>query len=205
MKSSRLLELVDYKQTKEEFYGLLKKIDGIIFKAELNLDKLNSFKEKIHKKLDEYLNSRFQSDIFIIPLMISVLRKSFYRSKKESELRRTTMSIENKATNMNYTYQASEQHSKKVKYSGMNNDKAPYTKNGHLLLESFKIIFSYIVKDHCIEILLNALNYIYKFFEDPISYEIDSKYFLVSIINIYLKILRFKNLSLIFKNILLIS
>jgi len=172
-----LLELVDLKQSNEEFYTLLKKIDSIILKGELTLEKLNLFKEKIHKKLDEYQNYRFQSDVFIIPLLFSVLRKSFYRNRKEGETRRSNNNPNSPNNEANkkgkLTY-----YSQKTK-DNVNFDKINFTRNGHLILESFKIIFGYIVKDHSEDILLSALNYIYRFFEDPISYEIDSKHYIV--------------------------
>ena len=61
------------------------------------------------------------------------------------------------------------------------NEKIHYTKSGQLILESFKIIFGYIVKDYSEEILLSALNFIYRFFEEPIFYETDSKHYQVKI------------------------
>lgn len=179
------MELVDYKQSKEEFFTLLKKIDSIIFKAELTLEKLNLFKEKLHRKLDEFQNNSFQSDMFLIPLIFSVLRKSFYRGRKEGELRRSNNQSEAKANNPNSPVNDP---IKKVKSSyylqktrdSSNAEKNNYTRNGHLLLESFKIIFGYVVKDNYEDIMLSALNYIYRFFEDPISYEIDSRHYSVN-------------------------
>ena len=51
--------------------------------------------------------------------------------------------------------------------------------SSHIIRRNLKIIFGYIVKDNSEDILLGALNYIYRFFEDPISYEIDSKHYTV--------------------------
>jgi len=181
---------VDFKQTNEEFYGLFIKIDSIIAKAELNLEKINIFKEKVHKKLEEFLNYRFPSDIFIIPLVFSVLRKSFYRAKKELENRKIIfMESRNNNNNNNNSPNGQSSSSKnKLRSSiylqkskeNLLNEKIHYTKNGHLLLESFKIIFGYIVKDYSEEILLSALNFIYRFFEEPMYYEIDSKHYQVN-------------------------
>lgn len=184
------MELVDYKQSKEEFFTLLKIIDCIIFKAELTLEKLNLFKEKLHKKLDEFQSYCFQSDVFIIPLMFSVLRKSFYRGRKDAELRRANMhnNVESKVNQPNSPINDLAKKAKSSYYlqktkDSANADKVHYTRNGHLLLESFKIVFGYVVRDYSENILLSALNYIHRFFEDPISYEIDSKHYSVIINN----------------------
>lgn len=116
--------------------------------------------------------------------MFSVLRKSFYRGRKDGEPRRTNIHSEAKA---NLPNSPSNDSGKKAKNSyylqktkdSANAEKVHYTRNGHLLLESFKIVFGYVVKDYFEDILLSALNYIYRFFEDPISYEIDSKHYSV--------------------------
>ena len=190
LKSDRLLELVDYQQSKEEFFTLLKKIDCIIFKAELTLEKLNLFKEKLHRKLDEFQNFCFQSDEFIIPLMFSVLRKSFYRGRKEADQRRSNMN--NSEAKGNHPNSPINDPGKKAKSSyyvqktkeSANAEKVHYSRNGHLLLESFKIVFGYVVKDYSEDILLSGLNYIYRFFEDHISYEIDLKHYSVNYYNL---------------------
>ncbi len=198
LKSDRLLELVDNNQSKEEFFTLLKKIDCIISKTELTLEKLNLFREKLNKKLFEFQTYRFQSEIFIIPLMFSCLRKSFYRGRKESELRRlNNFSIETKSNNYNIinslnnlSYPINDKKGKNSysiqKKENYCNDNKYYSRGGCLLLESFKIIFGYIIKGNTEDILFCALNYIYGFFEDPISYEIDSKYDTVRIILSYM-------------------
>lgn len=160
------------------------------------MEKINIFKEKVHKKLEDFLNYRFPSDIFIIPLVFSVLRKSFYKAKKDSEIRRNIF-IENKKNNTSNANNSSNSISSNSPSSKNNklksssilqkskenllNEKIHYTKNGQLLLESFKIIFGYIVKDYSEEILLSALNFIYRFFEEPIFYEIDSKHYQVNL------------------------
>lgn len=182
--TDRLIDLVDFKQTNEEFYWLFIKIDSIISKAELNMEKLNIFKEKVHKKLEDFLTYRFPSDIFIIPLVFSVLRKSFYKAKKDSEIRRNIF-LENKKNNS--LSPNSNNNKNKLRSSNclqkskenLVNEKIHYTKNGQLMLESFKIIFGYIVKDYSEEILLSSLNFIYRFFEEPLFYEIDSKHYQV--------------------------
>ncbi len=192
------MELVDFKQSKEEFFTLLKNIDCIIFKAELTFEKLNLFKEKLHRKLEEFQNFSFQSDVFIIPMMFRVLGKSFYRGRKDGVLRRTNLLSEAKGIHPNSPVNYSTKITKSSSYyllktkDTVNADKLNHTRNGHLLLESFKIIFGYIVKDYSEDILLSALNYIYRFFEDPITYEIDSKHFSVIIFFfIYLNFVKF--------------
>lgn len=194
---------MDYKQSKEEFFTLLKKIDSIIFKAELTLEKLNLFKEKLHRKLDEFQNYNFQSDVFIIPLMFSVLRKSFYRGRKEGEQRRSNMLSEARANHPNSPLNDSAKKAKSSYYlhktkDSANAEKVHFTRNGHLLLESFKIVFGYVVKDYYEDILLSALNYIYRFFEDPISYEIDGKHY--SVINL-LKFIRTNKKFMLFNKL----
>lgn len=199
--SDRLIELVDFKQTYEEFYNLFIKIDSIISKAELNMEKLNIFKEKVLKKLEEFLNCNFPSDIFIIPLVFSVLRKSFFRAKKDSELRRNIFQENNKnlANNPNNSISSAYSSNKNSKLKSstltqkskenLQTERIYYIKSGQLLLESFKIIFGYIVKDYSEEILLSGLNFIYRFFEEPIFYETDHKHYQVKKLYINLFIL----------------
>jgi hypothetical protein len=186
---------MDFKQTNEEFYGLFIKIDSIIAKAELNMEKINIFKEKVNKKLEDNLNLnlRFPSDILLIPLLFSVLRKSFYRAKKDSENRRNIYMADRNINNItslppsgisnnnsNNKYKLRSSISLQKSKENLLNEKIYYTKNGHLILESFKIMFGYIVNDYSEEILLSALNFIYRFFEEPIYYEIDSKHYQVN-------------------------
>lgn len=154
------------------------------------MEKLNIFKEKVLKKLEEFLNYNFPSDIFIIPLVFSVLRKSFYRAKKDAEIRRNVFQENKNGNNIpNNSMNSPHSNNKTSKLmssafaqkskENLQLERTYYVKSGQLLLESFKIIFGYIVKDYSEEILLSGLNFIYRFFEEPIFYETDNKHYQV--------------------------
>ena len=115
--------------------------------------------------------------------MFSLLRKIYYRNRKEGNMRHSIITNnDNKSPDILKTIKTKDNKKCKSSYYGQKTkdnldiDKSNYSKKGLLLLDSFRILFGFLIKDFPEDVVLTGLNYIYRFMEDPIYYEIESKF-----------------------------
>jgi hypothetical protein len=124
----------------------LKRIYNQISSKEFKEEKLISFKEYTIGLLEELLSSNQNDklDRITIPYIFTVLKKSFFKLKTSSKRRGFTESNSAKSLEIQQ-------------------------KNSELMVKSFDIALKYISTDLHEDIILSALNYLFKFLDEPIS------------------------------------
>lgn len=173
--------------TSQEYYIILKKVNQNLIMSEFTLEKMNIFKHKLILLLKNYVENFNSSDALILPIIFYVLKRSFYKLKKENLilLRQSNFSnSSNEANKKNLntsttTASTTKQGLLQFKYKD-DAEKKNHLRNGQLLLESIKVACSFLDSNLDEDISLSALNYIYKFFEELIHFEFEDKINVVS-------------------------
>lgn len=173
----------------QEFYVLFKRVNQNLVMSDFTLEKMNIFKEKLIYLLKNFLESSNSSDIILLPIMFSVAKRSFFKLKKEimgmlkqmneNNSKKTIVdknNIDNKMINPNNNNQIS------FKYKD-ENERKNHLRNGELLLESIRISLNFLDVNWHEDISISALNYIYKFFEEPLHFEYENKLYVVFYFN----------------------
>jgi hypothetical protein len=157
IKLDRLLELFISGKKKYEFYLILKKINNQISSKEFNEEKLISFKEMVLVLLEEFLTTSETSgqkmDKITIPYLFTVLKKSFFKLKSSSKRRLADPSITSDF----------------------------YIKNTELMVKSFDLAIKFLTNELQEDIILAALNYLFKFLDEPMNIQQKSQQMTVSI------------------------
>lgn len=192
----RVLELINMELTNQEYYTLFKRVNQNLVMSEFTLEKMNIFKNKLISILRNYIDSSNPSDILTLPIIFYVLKRSFYKLKKENlsmlkQYNSSASSIDSNKRSLNSTSATSasvasaalavKQAQMQFKYKD-ETEKKNHIRNGELLLESIKIACNFLDFNLHEDISLSALNYIYKFFEEPIHFEYEEKINVVIVI-----------------------
>ena len=165
----------------QEFYILLKKVYQKLNLSEYKIEKMNIFKEKLNIILENLIEYSNPSEVILIPVLFNVLKRSFYKLKKE-----TFNLLKNSNTNSNFNNNNNNSNNSEMKINLNANEelrfkykdeieKINHQKNGILLIESFKISCNYLDANIHEDIFISALNYIHCFFEEPLNFEIEGK------------------------------
>jgi hypothetical protein len=171
--------------SKQEFYVLFKRVNQNLIMCDFTLEKMNIFKEKLIYLLKRFSESSNPSDIILLPIIFSVAKRSFFKLKKEimAMLRQMNESNSRKNTgdknnNVNKIGSNINKDQNLLKYKH-ENERKNYLRNGELLLESIRISFSFLDVIWHEDISISALNYIYRFIEEPLHFEFDNKLYVV--------------------------
>lgn len=161
----------------EEYYILFKKVSQKILLSEFTLDKMNIFKEKLNNLLKKFSDCRNPSDILILPVIFFLLKRSFYKLKKDNQnlIKQTSTQTHISSCEINKTNKNPNQ----IKYKD-ETEKNNFIKNGSLLYDSILIAFDFLDVNIPEDISLSALNFIHKFFEEPINFEYQEKFLSVN-------------------------
>jgi len=178
----------------QEFYVLLKKVNQNLVLSDFTLEKMNYFKEKLIFLLKRFLENSNPSDIILLPLIFFVAKRSFYKLKKPTLMMLRQMSNNNQnnsnsnLVNENFSKLnnsgnnlGNERNFQTLKYKD-ENEKKNYTRNGELLLESLNISFNFLDVILHEDISISALNYIFRFLEEPLYFQNEDKLHLVFLI-----------------------
>jgi len=195
----------------QEYYVLLKRVNQNLVLTEFTLEKMNIFKDKLINLLKKLAETSNPSDIILLPTIFFVLKRSFYKLKKDTKIMLRQMNSKNnfndsfirknsngsasndKNSNLNSNINNINSNSNNNEKSNPNNqilfkykdenEKKNFVRNGELLLESMKISCNFLDVNIHEDISISALNYIYKFLEEPIYFELDNKIHVVKIMN----------------------
>ena len=169
----------------QEYYVLLKRVNQNLVMTEFTLEKMNILKQKLIKLLNDITENSNPSDVVVLPKIFFVLKRSFFKLRKETimMLRQINFSnpIENSLNRKNSSNNTSNDKFNKnsnnflqIKYKD-ENEKKNFNKNGELLLEAIKVACNFLDVSTHEDISISALNYIYRFFEEPLHFEFDNR------------------------------
>jgi hypothetical protein len=168
----RLLQLLstwkDYK--KYDFYNLLKRLQNQLSKNEFNEEKIILFKERLNKILEDFCKANKESfDNIILPFIFVVLRKTFYRNVKVAQ------GPKGKGKDS----ASSSKSLRKIDVDHLKKQAQLNYRSAQLMVNVFKTSFHYIKHEFNKDIILSALNYIYKNIEEnkpvPLSEDFSQK------------------------------
>lgn len=166
----------------QEFYVLFKRVNQNLVMSDFTLEKMNIFKEKLIYLLKRFSESSNASDIILLPKIFSVAKRSFFKLKKEINAMLKQLNENNLKKNSNLN--ASEKTNNNNSNSNKNgllfsykdeSERKNYLRNGELLMESIRISFNFLDVNWHEDISISALNYIYRFFEEPLHFEFENK------------------------------
>jgi len=157
----------------QEFYILLKKVYQKLNLSEYNIEKMNLFKEKLNELLGNLIECSNPSEVILIPVLFNVLKRSFYKLKKETL---NLLKNSNSNSNIKFDIKPNLNAKEELKFKYKDDiEKINYQKNGILLIESFKISCNFLDSNIHEDIFISALNYMHSFFEEPLNIEIQGK------------------------------
>lgn len=164
----RLLEILNsnYIYKKYELFDLLKKLHDFVSKKDFDEEKIQNFKEKLYKIIDETKDNKDCYDKCFIPFLFILIRKLFFRVVKAP----TQKDLKTKKNP-----------DRKKSSSTPNFDNKYMVRNQELMQKIFEISFNFIKPDMGPNLSLGALNFIYKNIEEKqnedtyLSYIIDNK------------------------------
>ena len=170
----------------QEYYVLFKRVNQNIVVSDFTLQKMNIFKEKLIYLLKRFSESSNPSDILLLPIIFSVAKRSFFKLKKEiiamlkqlnennNSSKRNSNLIAGEKPNDNNINNKNGSNQNVFKYKD-ENEKINFLRNGELLLESIRISFNFLDVNWHEDISISAMNYIYRFFEEPLHFEFENK------------------------------
>jgi len=196
--------------TNQEYYVIFKRVYENLILSEFTLEKMNVFKEKLIYLLKKLADSSNPSDIILLPTIFLVLKRSFYKIKKETMIMLKQINSKNindsfsnmscdinkggeKNSNKNNrnedNYDDSKNNHTVFKYKNKN-EKRNFLRNGELILKSIKVCCNFLDVNIHEDISFSALNYIFRFFEEPLHFQYDNKIHVVykSFNQLFLKI-----------------
>jgi len=163
--------------------------------SDFTLEKMNIFKEKLIEFLKRFSEISNPSDIILLPIMFSVAKRSFFKLKKEINAMLKQQNENNSRKNFNLrtgdkTFNNNNDSNNNIK-TGLfkykdENERRNFLRNGELLLDSFRVSFNFLDVSWHEDISISALNYIYRFCEEPLHFEFENKMHMVFFIYLFL-------------------
>jgi hypothetical protein len=159
LKFDRLLNLIKSVKNKYDFYNIIKKTFVFMSRKEFQEEKLIELKTCLLKILEEFSERKGNFDRLIIPFIFVCLMKIFFKKNKK----------QNGAI--------------KRRNSLIDPPKMPFheiqDRSVSLIVKSLEIAALFIRTDINEDISLSALNYIYRYIEEPIKIQLDNNVFAV--------------------------